>query len=165
MNQMYAEAGVKRQDTVSTIALRILVFIGMIVGLLLALAGSYFSIIGVAVIVVLFYLYPRLNVEYEYVFVDGQLDFDRITGKAKRKTMLRIDMEQVDIIAPANSHSLDNYQNIQFENKDFSSRGKNSSPYIIIVNNNNKKLRIIFEPNEKMLTVMKQKSPRKVVTY
>lgn len=165
MNQMYAEAGVKRQETPATLALRVLVFIGIIAGVLIALLGSFFSIIGVAGVVVLFYLYPRLNVEYEYVFVDGQLDFDRITGKAKRKTMLRIDMEQVDMIAPANSHALDNYQNVQLENKDFSSRDKNSSPYVIILNNNNKKMRIIFEPNEKMLNAMKQKSPRKVVTY
>jgi hypothetical protein len=79
--------------------------------------------------------------------------------------MLRIDFEQVDIVAPADSHALDAYANIQSEKKDFTSRDKNSKPYVIIVSKQDKKLKIYFEPNEKMITMMRQKSPRKVSTY
>ena len=42
-----------------------------------------------------YYLLPRLHVEYEYVFCDGQLDFDKISGGMKRKNMLRIDFENL----------------------------------------------------------------------
>jgi hypothetical protein len=165
MNQIYAEAGVKRKDTASSMGLRLLMILGIVAGFYITFLGSYFGVIGIAVILVLIYLFPRLNVEYEYVFVDGQLDFDRITGKSKRKTMLRIDFEQVDIVAPADSHALDAYANIQSEKKDFTSRDKNSKPYVIIVSKQDKKLKIYFEPNEKMITMMRQKSPRKVSTY
>ena len=165
MNQLYAEAGVKRKDTAATMGLRALMMIGVLVGLFLVVMGQILSYIGIAIIIAVFFLYPKLNVEYEYVFVDGQIDFDRITGKSRRKTILRIDFEQVEIMAPAHSASLDSYNHIQTEKKDFSSLTKDSKPYVIIASADNKKLRIIFEPSEKMIAMMKQKSPRKISAY
>lgn len=165
MNELYAEAVVKRKETAATLALRALMIIAVLVGVALIMFGGIVSFVGIALLLGVFFFYPRLNVEYEYVFVDGQLDFDRITGKAKRKTMLRIDFEQVEIMAPINSHALDSYKNVQLEKKDFSSLDKDSKPYVIIANSDGKKLKIIFEPNEKMLAMIKQKSPRKVTTY
>lgn len=162
MNQIYAETDVKRKDTPSTLGLRVLMILGVVLGLYLCLYGGVLSIVGLAVAVLMIYLFPRLNVEYEYVFVDGQLDFDRIMGKSKRKTMLRIDFEQVDIIAPKNSHALDSYNNIQCEKKDFTSRDKSRDYYIIVCNIQNKKVLVSFEPDERMLGMMKQKSPRKM---
>ena len=165
MSQLYAEAGVKRKDTMSTMALRFLLIAGIVVGALLLFLGGIFGIVGVILIVGLVYLYPKLNVDYEYVFVDGQLDFDKITGKAKRKTILRLDMEQMEIIAPENSHALDGYTHVQYEKKDFTSRSKEGKNYIIIASQAEKRYRIAFEPTEKMLTMMKQKSPRKIAQY
>jgi len=165
MNELYAEASVKRKDTVATIGLRILMIIGVFVGLFLIVAGNLLSILGAAVVVLVFIFYPRLSVEYEYVFVDGQLDFDKISGKSKRKTMLRIDFDQVEIMAPINSSALDNYKHMQLEEKNFTSLNQDCKPYVIIVNSGSKKLKILFEPNEKMLSMIKQKSPRKVANY
>jgi len=165
MNQLYAEAGVIRKESADTIALRALLVLGVVVGVFLMLIGSYVGIAGIILVVVMVFLFPKLNVEYEYVFVDGQFDFDRITGKAKRKTILRIDMEQVEIIAPEGSHALDSYNNTNFEKKDFSSRDKNVKPYVIIASDKDKKFRISFEPNEKMLSMIKQKNPRKLAQY
>lgn len=162
MNQLYAEAGVRKKETSVSMALRALLVVGAVVGALLMLLGGLFSILGIIIIALMVFLFPKLNIEYEYVFVDGQIDFDRITGKAKRKTILRIDMEQVDIIAPEGSHALDSYNHVQIERKDFSSGDKNSKPYVIIANKENKKYRIAFEPNEKMLSMIKQKNPRKL---
>ncbi|HHU72639.1 MAG TPA: hypothetical protein GXZ21_11500 [Clostridiales bacterium] len=165
MNHAYAEAGVKREENAASLALRSLVIFGMVVGVILMLIGGLFSIVGIALVVVLGFLYPRLSVEYEYVYVDGQLDFDRITGKAKRKTMLRVDFDQVEAVAPANSHSLDEYKNGQFETKNFASGSKESKPYVVVAKVNDKRMKIFFEPSEKMVDLMKQKAPRKVTTY
>lgn len=165
MNELYAEAVVKRKDTFATIGLRVLMIIGSLAGLFLIVAGNMLSFLGIAILVAVFYFYPKLSVEYEYVFVDGQLDFDKISGKSRRKTMLRIDFEQVEIMAPYNSAALDNYKHLQLETKDFSSLNKDSKPYVIIANADGKKLKILFEPSEKMLAMIKQKSPRKVSNY
>ena len=162
MNQLYAEAGVKRKDTAATMGLRILMIMGIVVGALLIFLGGLFAIAGTVMAAVLVFFYPRLNVEYEYVFVDGQIDFDKISGKSKRKTVLRIDMEQVEIVAPEGSHALDGYTYVKLETKDFTSRDKASKPYVIIVSEKEKKYRISFEPSEKMLSMMRQKGPRKI---
>lgn len=162
MNQMYAEAGVKRKDTPSTLALKGLMIFGLIVGVLLILLGNLFAFIGVILGAIIIFLFPKLNVDYEYVFVDGQIDFDRISGKSRRKTLLRIDMEQVEIVALQGSHALDGYTYAQSIFKDFSSGSKNIKPYIIMANVKQKRYRIAFEPSEKMLSLMKQKSPRKI---
>ena len=165
MNQSYAEAGTKRKDDGKTLGLRALLVLGIAVGVILMIAGGVPGIIGIVLVVAMVYLFPKLNIDYEYVFVDGQIDFDRITGKARRKTMLRIDMEQVEIIAPQGSHALDGFTYTQLVNKDFSSRDKNIKPYVIIASVEDKKYRIVFEPSEKMLSMMKQKSPRKIAQY
>jgi hypothetical protein len=165
MNQLYAEAGVKRKETTKSMLLRTLLVMGIVIGVLLILVGSYIGIAGIVLVAVMIFLFPKLNIEYEYVFVDGQIDFDRISGKAKRKTMLRIDLEEVEIIAPEGSHALDNYNNVSLEKKDFSSGDKTVKSYIIIANKEGKKLRIAFEPTEKMLSMIRQKSPRKLSQY
>ncbi len=165
-NQLYAEAGVKRKNDTKSMLLRGLMVLAIIVGILFMLIGSYFAIAGVILIAAMIFLFPKLNMEYEYVFVDGQIDFDRITGGSRRKTILRVDLEQAEIIAPEGSHALDSYNNnTQLEKKDFSSGDKNIKAYVIIVNKNEKRYRIAFEPSEKMLSMIKQKYPRKLNQY
>lgn len=165
MNQLYAETSVKKKDTAATLGLRVLMIVAMIIGFFSLFMGQILGIAGIVLIVVMFYLYPKLSVEYEYVFVDGQLDFDRITGKSKRKALLRIDFDQVEIMAPVNSHALDAYTYVQCEQKNFASGDKESRPYVIIANVESKKMKILFEPDEKMISMIKQKSPRKVTPY
>jgi len=165
MNQSYAEAGVTRKNSASIIALKILMILVIIAGAFVMLTGGIIGIAGAVIVIVMVYLLPKLNVEYEYIFVDGQIDFDRITGKSRRKTMLRIDLEEVDIIAIQGSHSLDPYKNIQCVKMDFTSGSKDAKPYIAIANKDGKKYMIAFEPNELMLTMIKQKSPRKLAQY
>lgn len=165
MNQAYAEAGVKRQETAASMALRVLMILGIALGVFFMLIGGVLSIVGIVLVLVLGFLFPKLKVDYEYIFVDGQLDFDKIIAKAKRKTMLRIDFEQVEIMAPANSHALDEYTYSQLIKKDFSSGAKESKPYVIIASQDEKKLKILFEPSEKMIEIIKQKAPRKVASY
>lgn len=165
MNQFYAEAGVKRKPGAGTMGLKLLMGLAILAGLFIMSLGSVLSIVGAALIVGSFYFFPKLNIEYEYVFVDGQLDFDKIYGKAKRRTLLRIDFEQVEIMAPSTSHELDSYNQIKCEEKDFTSGDKDKKFYVIIAHAAEKKLKISFEPSEKMIAMIKQKSPRKVVLY
>lgn len=163
MNQSYAEAGVKRRDTSLTLVLKFFMIMGIVMGALLMLLGSFFTIIGIVVIALLVFFFRKLNIDYEYVYVDGQIDFDRITSKMKRKTMLRVDLDQAEIVAPEGSHALDSFNNLEhLEKRDFSSRRNDVKPYIIIVKAQYSRYRIAFEPNEKMLSLMKQKSPRKI---
>ncbi len=165
MNELYAEAGVKRKETAGTYALRFLLIFVAIAAFLLTFQNSILLFVSAILIVAIIYIFPRLNVEYEYVFCDGQLDFDKIMGNAKRKTALKIDFEQVEIMAPEGSHALDGYTYVKTVVKDFSSRSKDAKPYVIILRQGETATKILFEPNEKMINCIKLKNPRKVAQY
>lgn len=46
------------------------------------------------------YIMQGLNVEYEYIVTNDDLDIDKITGKRKRKRLISIDLKSVDEFAP-----------------------------------------------------------------
>jgi len=165
MSDLYAEAGVKRKDTFETYVLRFLLIFGAIVAFLLTLQNSILLFVTAILIMVIVYIFPRLSVEYEYVFCDGQLDFDKIMGNAKRKTVMKLDFEQIEMMAPQGSHTLDGFTNVKCTVKDFSSKRKDVKPYIIIARKGEMRLKIFFEPNENMISCMKTKFPRKISEY
>lgn len=164
MNESYAEAGCKRKDTIVTYALRLGLILLAIVVFLTTFQNQLLLFLGAIVIVGIIYLFPRLNVEYEYIFCDGQLDFDRIMGGQKRKTMKKIDFENVEICAPSNSHALDSYshqENVKVFN--FASGNKDVKTYTVVVRDQGVVSKIIFEPSELMLNCIRSKAPRKIV--
>lgn len=167
MNESYAEAGVKRKKTAKTTGMKVGIIAGLSLVLILGITLLQTLLVLLAIIgfVISYSYFPRFNVEYEYIFCDGQLDFDKIMGNVKRKTALRIDFDKVDIMAPAKSHALDSYNNMQLKVKDFTSLVPEAKAYAIIYNNEKEKYKILFEPNEKMIACIKQKTPRKLVEY
>ena len=167
MDGLYAEARAKKKVTTKDNLLKILLYIGMIGSFGIGFLGGsmILIIVGLILLAVGYYFLPRLAVEYEYVFCDGQLDFDRICGGAKRKTMLRVDFDKLVVIAPKNSHALDGYRHNGVEVKDFSSLEEHAKVYGMVVTGGERQTLIYFEPNEKMLAAMKQKAPRKIMEY
>ncbi len=167
MNESYAEAGVKRKQTMKNQLIKAAMIAAIVVMVVFGsmIIGSFAMLIACALIVAAVYVFPRMNVEYEYVFCDGQLDFDKIMGNAKRKTALRIDFDKVEMMAPASSHVIDNYNHMQLKVKDFTSLMPDRKVYAVIVRDGESTLKVLFEPNEKMVNCIKQKAPRKVSEY
>ena len=86
MNDAYSELLVKKEQTIKEKAIKVLV-IALIV--LAAVAGIFITPIALVVAVVLgaaaYFLLPNLDLEFEYLYVNGELDIDRIASRAKRK--------------------------------------------------------------------------------
>ncbi|MDK2809082.1 MAG: hypothetical protein PWP24_1819 [Clostridiales bacterium] len=164
MEQLYTEAGCKpnkgAQDWLKVIGMALAAVISA--GLLLS-GQVILQIIGAVVIVGVIYFFPRLNYEYEYIFCDGQIDFDKIMGGNKRKNLLKIDMDEMELAGPVKATEVASYQNLK--TRDFSSKQQNGRVYVLIVRVNNEMIRVLFEPSEKMLELMRRKSPRKVIRY
>ena len=167
MDGLYAEARAKKKVTMKDRLIKFGLVTGTIVSFGLgALAGNPFIwIVGVVFFILAYYFIPRLATEYEYVFCDGQVDFDKISGGVKRKTMLRVDFEKLVVVAPKNSHSLDGYRHNGVEVKDFSSLEETAKVYGMVITGGERNTLIYFEPSEKMLVAMKQKAPRKIMEY
>ena len=101
MEELYSETFLKAKPPVKWKVIRVLliilaaffVAIGLFFSLLMGTMLVFFVMVILAGIV--FYFVPTNKIAYEYIFVDGQIDFDRILNGSKRKTMQRIDMEKI----------------------------------------------------------------------
>ena len=158
MEQSYAEANAKVKTSISSILTKALCIIVILALFALSFMGVRYVMI-VALAGFLVWYWPRFRKEWEYVFCDGQLDFDLIKGGEKRKHILRIELENADVVAPLGSEALDGYRHLPV--KDFSSGRQEAHLYGIATRlpKQESKVLIRFEPNEKMLKMMKDKCP------
>ena len=161
MEQSYAEANAKKKMTGAVIALKtILIVLVILVFVATILSGiRLLVLLGVAAVFGLIWYWPRFKVEWEYVFCDGQLDFDMIQGGERRKNILRIEIEDADVIAPVDSHRLDGYRHLDV--RDYSSMKENVKVYGIATRRPEKedKVLILFEPTSRMIDLMDKKCP------
>lgn len=162
MEELYAEAGCKPRLTGKYFVMKAGVILGIAALVMLALFIPNIIVRFVVIfgIVGMLYLFPMLNIEYEYIFCDGQVDFDKIMGGARRKTMLKIDFDTVEVVAPIEADVIQNYKNIKV--KDFSSKDSSKKVYAIVGKLGEETIKILFEPTTKMIEAMWTKSPRKV---
>ena len=166
MNSLYTEANVKKKVTAKDTMIKFAVIAAVVAVIGVGVLSMNLIMIAVGVIgaVCAFSFLPLLNVMYEYVFCDGQLDFDKIMAGEKRKHIYRLDFENVTVMAPIDSHALDSYkQSAKVLN--FSSLEPDRKVFGIVENKGEQQTLVLFEPNEKMLSYIKQKSPRKVSEY
>jgi len=163
MNDTYVEYGVKQRGTMKTFLCKAGFIALIVVGLFISTLHSLLYVVPVIAIVVAFYMIPRFNYEYEYIYVDGEFNFDRIMGGAKRKTILKIDLENVEIIAPTDSDEIVAYNHKEgMKDYNFSSLDPNARTYTLIGNMEGNYLRVVFEPNEKLIEAARAKSRSKV---
>ena len=164
-NYSYVETVVKRKDKTTLYLMRILMVLAVLFAIYFSRFNAVTLVISILLIMAVIYFFPLLDMEYEYIFVDGQLDFDKIMGGSKRKSDLRIDFENVEIMAPIGSHTLDSYKQTNIKNKDYTSRDKDIKPYVIIFRKEDTAYRILFEPSKEMIEAIKRKAPRKLSQY
>lgn len=162
--ELYTEWIVKRKAPVYAIPAKIGMILLTAIPTLLVLTGIVWWMIIPAVIFgyLTYRVFLNFDLEFEYVFVNGELDIDKIMGKSRRKRCMTIDMENIEIIAAEGSHLLDGYKNRKYKHMDFSSNNKDNKKYLLYGNYKNESTSILIEPNEKMLDSMRSISPRKV---
>ena len=165
MNEAYSEWLVKRKPPVYAIAVKAVMIVLCIFSVFLALT----TVLGVIALLVVggisYFVFQNMNLEYEYLYVNGELDVDKIMSKTKRKRVASIEMEKVELVAPLKSHELDYYRNNKgIKIVDYSSGEEDHDIYAIILNGEKGMQMIYFEPNNIILKDMRRIAPRKVKT-
>ncbi len=171
MGDTLVECTVKRKTSMKNLAL-----LGLVIGLMVvafAFFIFYFRngimfVIGILLCVVISKLTSMCDEEYEYIFLNGDLDFAKIIGKKKRVELLSVAMSEIELVAPLASDKLASYENTgggRYQTRDFSSVFPNHKErmYVLLCKSENQAYRIIFEPSEKLLEAMWQMSPRIVI--
>ena len=164
MNEVYYEILVARKKDpklqmgqIVTVLLAgvcaVAVLFGFVYGILLA------PIFGL----MCYFLTIRNRVEYEYLYVDRELQIDRITNQSKRRKMETLDLKQFEILAPIRSHELDSYRKRAGAVLDYSSGEEANNPqkYMLVIGDK----KVIFEPTPELVQTIRMFAPRKVFTY
>ena len=134
---------------------------------LLAAAGLFLMpvllIAAIVVGVVSYFIIPGTDLEFEYLFVNGELDIDKIMAKTKRKKVKTLNLQEADLMAPLNSHRMDYYNgNQKLKVLDFSSGDPEHKRYAIIMRDGGETCKIIIEPDEALAKNMRNCAPSKV---
>ena len=91
------------------------------------------------------YIMQGLNVEYEYIVTNDDLDIDKISGKRKRKRLISVDLKSVDDFGP--------YLNETELNPDVTVLAEDGTGidmwYVFIETESTGKVAIIFNPDER----------------
>ena len=121
MNETYVECLVAKGVSTWAKFVRILLVM-LTVGF--ALIGMVGVVIALPIALVLgfaaWFVYMHTDTEYEYLYLDKEITIDKIMAKTRRKRVLTIDVNKIEILAPEKSYQLDSYRNRQVKAIDYS---------------------------------------------
>ena len=157
MNEMYAEWLVKRKAPAYMMLVKVLMVLVCVVAFFIAvspLLGIFGILVLFAAAAAAYFVFRNSEVEFEYLYVSNQLTIDRIYGKTKRKKAWEGSMDEIQIVAPTGSTEAKDHETNNMKVLDFSTLSSQSG---------SESMKIIFEPNDKLLHCMKMTAPRKIV--
>lgn len=159
MEQTYVETNVKKRVTASVVILKVVLIIAVLLLFWLTVWVRLLMILALGGAVFLFWYWPRFHEEWEYIYCDGQLDFDLIQGGERRKHKQRIELEHADVVAPIDSSKLEGYRHLT--KLDYSSLQPDADLYGIVtkVADQGDKVMILFEPDDRLIQAMYAKRP------
>lgn len=165
MSDMYKEILVKRKTSAANqlakAAIIALTAVGLVGGIVFMFIP--FLVIGIAGGVACYFLVPKLDVEYEYLYVNGDLDIDAIYSRQKRKKVAEYTSAELELLAPENSHALDSYKNKKdMKVRDFTSGDPQKKNYIMVMNKDKGQELVKVELDEAIVNDLRRMAPRKV---
>lgn len=161
MGDYYTEQLVARKASGSDFMIKLGLLAATAISFILVLILPFAVIAPIVMIVVDVFAFRALNVEYEYLYVNGNLDIDKIMAKSRRKRVFSMEMADLEVIAPAGASELRQYQGVKVHH--FDSGVPGAAVYEMVITQKGEKAKIAFEPNEVILDGMRMLAPRKVV--
>lgn len=161
MSDLYSELLVQRKQDSKDMLIRY----GLIALIAIAVAGGIvihpiLFIVAIVLGVAAYFVLPRLDVEFEYLHVNDELDVDKIFSKSKRKKAQSIDLNKTEVLAPLGSHHLDPYKNLK--TVDYSANDSEKKPYVLVITSEKEQQKIMLQLDKSMLDNIRRRMPRKV---
>ena len=164
MDDFYYEDLVKKEKTPKdTLIKGGLIFLTVLFGAAALLIHPLAFIGFVGMIIADYFIIPKTDQEFEYLFVGGDIDIDVIYSKQKRKRVMNVSLSEADLCAPLKSSRMDYYNgNQKIKTLDFSSGNESHNRFAIITRKDGETVRILIEPDEKLQQYMRNAAPNKV---
>lgn len=139
----------------------------VLAGLILTAAAflfvrSFFPVCFALVVIMEFFAFVYTVKEYEYSFINGDVDIDMIQGKRRRKTVLSVSCRQIVTMAPVRegaSALSGNYDRILDASESSRSEGR---WYFITESQDGRQELVYLNPNQRLLTAFKDYLGRKM---
>lgn len=120
-----------------------------------------FGIIGTGIAI--YIIVPKFNVEYEYLLVNNYLDVDAIYSRKKRKKLASFDLNNMELLAPFQSHRMDFYNsNTRLRRENYSAMDRNDPPYAMIIGDGDGPVQVLLQLDRGTVENMRQFHPSKV---
>ena len=157
MKDVFKEQLVKRRPSIkNTLAKAGLVSAAIFLMVFIVLFEAlsfFFPLLWAIIIFAAFFMFRRLNIEYEYVLTNYELDIDIIYGKSRRKRIFSASVRDFEAFRPVGSTEMEHSFSGANIKEDYSGGpGTNVIQYEFLANYKSKKMRILFEPNEDLLS-------------
>ena len=164
MNDFYREILIKRKQK----PLDSLKKAGMIALTLLAAAAAFFIHVlflpaAIVLGVLSWFVISGLDLEYEDLYVNGDIDIDRIMNKQRRKRAASYAIGSLELLAPSASRELDTYRNGKnVKEIDFSSGDEAARTVTAVYSREGGFDLVKLELDDDLVKDMRRYAPRKI---
>lgn len=163
MNDFFTELVVARKPQFTDGLIRGALILFTVLSLL---AGLFFHPLFFIVFLVFlacdYFIFPRLNVEFEYSYVNGNIHIAAVYSKKSRKELADVDLARAECIAPEGSDHLKEFGD-DFTVRDYSAKDPDDKPYAVIMEGSGSE-KILLQLDQTMLDDLKYRLPRKIFT-
>lgn len=158
----YCEQLVEKRKTGADIARMVLVSLGLILGasacmfLSIYFGITFLVIFAVGLLALGVWLVSGMNVEYEYIVTNNEMDIDKIIGRRKRKRMITVDLNKADDFGGYPPE-----EDIDADTTVHATTGfEKNAHYLLVQHNDYGKVKVIFNPNEKLREAIAHEVPK-----
>ena len=162
MESQYFEHLVHCKASLLVQILRVLSVAGFVFSFILMATSIIVGIIGCVLMGLLFwYSNQEAGKEYEYVYVDGDISFDAIYNKSRRKNKAKTSWEETKLVCRTDAPELEGYRQKNAKVQSFTGSNKEGI-YALVTEAGGAPVITYFEPAQEMLEMMWRKLPSRV---
>lgn len=167
LSDIFVEQLVRRQPSVSTRLLKTLIWVAVAIMVLpLCLSPATFVVMPVVLvgsILLARLLLRQLNLEFEYALTNHELDVAVIVGQKRRRELVSLRASEIECMAPVAEQYRSQCENPAIVTT-YNATSNDLAPgrWFILFRQNGKLLRLLFEPNEKMIEGIARHNPNAV---
>lgn len=162
MRDEIVEVLVRCKTKIGLMILRIVLFVLCALAVILAMQGGIVFLIAAVILGGAGYFAGSYaQVEYEYTYCEKEIDIDAIYSQARRKHIMTLELSKMEAFVRVESDKMKEFEKRQFIVKDFSSHNKENKDkvYALFYDGG---LKILMEPDERLLNAISYVSPRKI---
>ncbi|MBQ6322510.1 MAG: hypothetical protein IJI24_06520 [Lachnospiraceae bacterium] len=162
MGDVYREILIKKEKKSTDVLLRVaLIALTVVLAAAGLLISMLFLIFALAAGVLCYFVSQNLDLEYEYLYVNGDIDVDKIMGKERRKRCGSFALSDLELAAPTGSHELDSYTG-KAKIRDFTSGKAGAKSWSLVYHHEEQMEILMAELDDGVIADLKRRAPRKV---